>query len=355
MADSDEDTYTVPLKDQRVFGAGIKRKRVQFVPASTTSATTASTSRSSGSSLAEQYLSIVLPKTSETCSTSIPAPETPQPTCDVCNLPFQPGNTGVPHEASLAHQVCLKHSHPPSAIDRTRKGLSYLESYGWDPDSRTGLGASGEGILYPIKAKEKRDTVGLGAKTKLLKDGEPLVKKKPEKLDAGRVRKLEEEGKKKREKLQQIFYQNDDVLRTFKQGFVGALPLSTLNYQNAQEAQFANKLTYIKFPVKIIEGSTTEILDLELCKRRLEVHTPQEMVAIAVSTLESNAITYKPSQKYLWTLKCYVSAECGISRASTSKFKRVHAIADTSTNNERNKTRPRSPFLVLAASYPLNL
>lgn len=109
--------------------------------------------------------------------------------------------------------MCLKHSHPPSAIDRTRKGLSYLEAYGWDPDGRTGLGASGEGILYPIKANEKRDTVGLGVKTKPAKNAESLVKKKPDKFDAGRVRKMEDEGKKKREKLQQMFYQNDDVLR----------------------------------------------------------------------------------------------------------------------------------------------
>ena len=213
MSDSDNDTYTVPLKDQRVFGAGIKRKRIQFVPASTTSVTTVSTFQTSGALLAEQYLSIVLPKASESSSASTPAPETPQRICDVCNLLFQPGNTAVPHEASIAHQVCLKHSHPPSAIDRTRKGLSYLEAYGWDPDGRTGLGASGEGILYPIKANEKRDTVGLGVKTKPAKNGESLVKKKPDKFDAGRVRKMEDEGKKKREKLQQMFYQNDDVLR----------------------------------------------------------------------------------------------------------------------------------------------
>ena len=35
MADSDEDYYEVPLRDQRYFGAGIKRRRVNFVPATT--------------------------------------------------------------------------------------------------------------------------------------------------------------------------------------------------------------------------------------------------------------------------------------------------------------------------------
>ncbi|OCK86432.1 hypothetical protein K432DRAFT_1381 [Lepidopterella palustris CBS 459.81] len=211
MADSDDDNYTLPLADQRVFGAGLKRKRVKFVPASTESATSISKPWD-GASMAEQYLSIVLPKDLESDSASPSVPKS-QTVCDICNLPVTPGNKTVPHEASLAHQICLEHSHPPSAIDRTRKGLSYLESYGWDPDSRAGLGASGDGILYPIKAKEKRDTVGLGLKLKSSKTGDSVAKKKPEKLDAGGVRKSEAEAKKKHQKLQQMFYQNDDVLR----------------------------------------------------------------------------------------------------------------------------------------------
>ncbi|KAF2804786.1 uncharacterized protein BDZ99DRAFT_143106 [Mytilinidion resinicola] len=101
--------------------------------------------------------------------------------------------------------------HPPSHIDRTRKGLSYLESYGYDPDSRTGLGAKGDGILHPIKAKEKRDTVGLGMKLKSSKDGKPHVQKRPINLDASKIRKMHDEDKKKHKKLVKLFYGNDDV------------------------------------------------------------------------------------------------------------------------------------------------
>ncbi|KAH7054516.1 hypothetical protein B0J12DRAFT_570784 [Macrophomina phaseolina] len=200
MSDSDDETYTIPIKDQRYFGAGLKRKRVKFVPASSL-ATHQPTS--SGSAISDLYLSIVGAATES-------APPSPAPeNCDICKLPLGEG-----HESSLAHQVCLQHSHPPSAIERSRKGLSFLQAQGWDPDSRKGLGKGGEGILYPIKLKEKKDTVGLGMHVP--KNGAP--KARVEKLGAKEVRRNEEQGKKRREQLQRMFYMNDDVLRYLGEG-----------------------------------------------------------------------------------------------------------------------------------------
>ena len=67
----DEEDYFIPLQDQRVFGAGIKRKRVQFVPSTDpnlTTTTSKSQKTASSSSIGDTYLSIVLPR-----STSEPA------------------------------------------------------------------------------------------------------------------------------------------------------------------------------------------------------------------------------------------------------------------------------------------
>ena len=88
-----------------------------------------------------------------------------------------------------------------------------MSSYGWDPDSRLGLGATGAGIRIPIKGTPKNDTADLGVDTK--GDGKKRVvtAKKIEKLDAGRVRKEEERGRRKGERLREMFYRNDDVER----------------------------------------------------------------------------------------------------------------------------------------------
>lgn len=220
----DEDTYEIPLQDQKVFGAGIKRKRVKFVPSTEPSATVQASSNASTRSVGDFYLSLVL-KDSKDASKQTPpvvsrSTELPsQPaieTCEICNLPIQThdtleGSNLRPHEASLAHQVCLTHSHPPSHLDRNRKGLAYLSSYGWDPDSRLGLGASGQGIQFPIKTKPKDDKMGIGVV--LPKVSERRKKEKVEKLDAGKVRKMHEKDKRRAEKLREMFYRNDDVER----------------------------------------------------------------------------------------------------------------------------------------------
>lgn len=129
-----------------------------------------------------------------------------------------------PHEASLAHQLCLTHSHPPSHLDRTRHGLRYLSAYGWDPDSRLGLGAPGrEGIREPVKAKVKHDTVGLGvnsvdedwssSKRDKDKSAQGAKPAKVVKLNAKQARKGHAEARKKGEMLREMFYRGDDVQR----------------------------------------------------------------------------------------------------------------------------------------------
>ncbi|KAE8450446.1 hypothetical protein EG329_006521 [Mollisiaceae sp. DMI_Dod_QoI] len=238
---SDDDTYEVPLQDQRVFGAGIKRKRVKFVPSTESSSSLAPPTRLPSKSVSDLYLRLVLPgdessRPNISASTDDASPpsvnagkESEEPTeevvvCEICKLPLPSGNLDLisisssgqpsksrPHEASLAHQVCLTHSHPPSHLDRNRKGLTYLSAYGWDPDSRRGLGPEGEGIKFPIKTKPKDDKLGIGVV--LPKEGDRRKKEKPERLDAGKVRKLQEKDKKKAERLREMFYRNDDVER----------------------------------------------------------------------------------------------------------------------------------------------
>lgn len=251
----DDEDYFLPLEDQRVFGAGIRRKRVPFVRSSehelnTTTPARPSSTTPSGASIAGTYLSIVLkqpgqPNTSSNTPTDRPAsspprtsnsapptsestpppPRSPPPTdktdnyCEICNLPFQSNTTdsNKPHEATLAHQVCLSHSHPPSALDRTRAGLRYLSTYGWDPDSRLGLGAPGrEGIIEPLKGRVKHDTAGLGAG--LDADGDrirtpPPVERKVQKLNAKQARKGAVEARRRGEKMRKMFFQSDEVLK----------------------------------------------------------------------------------------------------------------------------------------------
>jgi hypothetical protein len=228
-----DDEYEIPLQDQRVFGAGLKRKCIHFVPSTTSSGTLPPQPAAGSTSVGDRYLSLVLSKatskdsaTPNSSSTSPPNEDSPPddtpppPLCEICSLPLSSATTKPPHphEATLAHQVCLKHSHPPSHLDRSRLGLRYLQAQGWDPDSRLGLGAQGQGIQFPIKAKLKDDKMGLG----LVFPGDMgagVVKKEvKEKLDAGKVRKLEERDRRKREKLQDLFYRSEDLDRYLGSG-----------------------------------------------------------------------------------------------------------------------------------------
>ncbi|KAK8227840.1 hypothetical protein BKA81DRAFT_346665 [Phyllosticta paracitricarpa] len=256
MSASDDDDYYLPLTSAHFFGDGPKAKRVKFVPASSaTPQTTSTSSKSDGPSAADVYLSIIgsnkpqtapatpselrTPQSEEDVqvsrqerSASVPtqpaasttvaaATSTPPPssaaaepgTCPSCKLPILPG-----HEATITHQISLQHSHPPSAIERSRKGLAYLRKHGWDPDSRQGLGAGGKGVLYPVKVKEKKDKLGVGVTAAQAQAKTRKEETKVKKLDAGGVRRKEEEDKKRRERLQRMFYERDDVLKYLGEG-----------------------------------------------------------------------------------------------------------------------------------------
>ena len=226
---TDDDEYEIPLRDQRFFGAGLKRSRVRFVPSTSTEATVQSLPATPSESASDRYLSIVFgnaaaaersssvpPNTSpiqkgcidEDSSTGRSKEEESSDTCDICGRQITSSDTAVAHESSIARQICLKHSYPPSHLDRRRQGLAVLESQGWDPDSRTGLGIEGQGILHPIKAKENPGKAGLGMK---LKDLKAKSAEKPVKLDAGKVRLMETDGKKRAAKLRSDLYRSEDM------------------------------------------------------------------------------------------------------------------------------------------------
>ncbi|KAI1201314.1 hypothetical protein F5X97DRAFT_34798 [Nemania serpens] len=212
-----DDTEEIPLQHKRPFGSGLKRKRVTFVPASSgnlKSSIDDSKISEASKSVSDIYLSIVLPEETKEAATAAAGPNR----CDICKLPInEPSNvegteksSRWPHEASIAHQVCIAHSHPPSALDRSRMGLGVLQAQGWDPDARTGLGALRQGISFPIKAKPKNDTLGVGVEVP--KDLATKKKKeKPQPLNAKKVRKMAADDKKRHEKIRHQFYGNPDV------------------------------------------------------------------------------------------------------------------------------------------------
>ncbi|KAG8628140.1 hypothetical protein KVT40_004013 [Elsinoe batatas] len=226
MSRYEDEDYEIPLVDQRYFGAGIKRKRVPFVAASHSNQTQAiATPKTAGEEACNAYLSIVLKRQSTVppCETSAantvnkaPSPsEIESLVCLVCKTPVTQGQKAEDHAGSITHQVCLPHSHPPSSLDRQRKGLNMLESHGWDPDRRQGLGATGQGILHPVRTQEKPDRHGLGHDQQG-HNGAAAWKDRPsrkpqQRLDAGKVRRLEEESRRKDAHLRDLFYRNEDV------------------------------------------------------------------------------------------------------------------------------------------------
>ncbi|KAL8669412.1 MAG: hypothetical protein Q9168_006000 [Polycauliona sp. 1 TL-2023] len=217
MSSGDEDEYIIPLGDQHVFGAGVRRRKINFVPSKGDEQNSAFKSPAQG--VGDRYLSIVLKRPNVVTATEVnenqevsKPPNTKNSICEICKLPIktQDGSeVSKSHQTSLAHQSCLEHSHPPSHLDRTRQGLRYLSSYGWDPDARLGLGATGTGIRIPIKPKPKNDTVGLGLVTST--SSTRVAKPAAKKLDAKKTRKMEERSKKEGEKLRNMFYEREEV------------------------------------------------------------------------------------------------------------------------------------------------
>lgn len=225
MTTDERDDY-VPLTEQRVFGAGIKRKRIDFVPASTTASGLPSSSlpAKSSTTIGNHYLSIVLPKAVAVAAAEGKEPqdqtaETLNTTCPICKQPVSRSTEKTvvdSHESSIAHQVCLEHSHQPSHLDREHVGVKYMATYGWDVDSRRGLGAREEGIRIPIKVKEKKDTAGLRESVDdddavTMKKKKHVVKKveKPIVLNAKQLRRKDLEDRKRMEWLRQSFYGPD--------------------------------------------------------------------------------------------------------------------------------------------------
>lgn len=208
--ESDQDEPDdIPLHHKRAFGSGLKRTKVEFVRAQDPDdyISTLPSTKPTSSVVGDLYASIVLGndpmsqgnsgegdgKDSKALSDStteatrdVKQPATEPELCPICSLPIT--TTPEIHEASLAHQVSLEHSHPPSALDRSRMGLRALTSQGWDPDARRGLGRAGEGTRYPIKVLPKEDTLGIGAtvpeKTAAQKQAEAEAKEAKRQLTA---------------------------------------------------------------------------------------------------------------------------------------------------------------------------
>lgn len=212
--ENDDDFDDVPLQHQRPFGAGLHRKPVAFVSASASGGQLKSIHDAAVSKpktdVANLYLSMVLPEDTArsksappaaSSTTQDPPPAQPDEACTVCKLPL--GTDMAGHEQSFAHQVCLPHSQPPSALDRSRMGLAYLSAFGWDPDARKGLGASQQGIQYPIKPKVKEDNLGIGME---VPKGLPPPKKKEQLLDAKKVRKMALEEKKRTARIREQLF-----------------------------------------------------------------------------------------------------------------------------------------------------
>ncbi|KAK4043401.1 hypothetical protein C8A01DRAFT_32527 [Parachaetomium inaequale] len=223
-SNEDDDYDKIPLQHQRPFGAGLHRKPIAFVSATAGGGQLKSVDDTAASkprqNVADIYLGLVLPEDA-TRSKSAP-PTTAEPsdakTCPVCKLPLNRDSGTGTHAQSFAHQVCLPHSQPPSALDRTRMGLAYLSAHGWDPDARRGLGADQQGIKFPVKAKVKDDNLGVGMH---VPRGLPPPKKKEQLLDAKKVRKMAREETKKAARIRQELFGDGKLERYLGSGAAG--------------------------------------------------------------------------------------------------------------------------------------
>ncbi|KAF2401139.1 hypothetical protein EJ06DRAFT_379422 [Trichodelitschia bisporula] len=202
--DEEEDTYTIPYAEPSYLGDGVQRKRIKFVPASSeaTASPASEPNAAHSASISEWYLSKVLKKPPQETETSEQLA-----VCKQCGTPIHNDDVDE-HERSIVHQASFEHIYPPSAIDRTRKGFSYLQAKGWDPDTRTGLGAQGEGRREPIKVKEKKDKAGIGITSHSTTSTE-APKKVVKSLSTKQVRAQQEEERRKQKLLQTLFYSKE--------------------------------------------------------------------------------------------------------------------------------------------------
>jgi hypothetical protein len=204
----DADVSTAPFVEHPAYGRGLWRNPIQFVSAAPDAPIVTATP-ANGRTMAEKYLAIMFPN-----GQPQPKPEA-YPACGICGEPVKEQDQRM-HYLSPAHQAALPRAPIPSSIDRTRMGLKYMSKHGYDVDARVGLGASGQGMLFPLVPKEKRDKLGLGIdkkehEKKWALGGASAADVKEGKLDAGKIRKLAKVEKRKHDKLQKMFYGNDEV------------------------------------------------------------------------------------------------------------------------------------------------
>ncbi|KAG8667140.1 hypothetical protein FPOAC2_12292 [Fusarium poae] len=168
--DEFDEEFDVPLHRKRPFGAGIKRKQVEFVRARDPDAGLSTATTSTATFIGDLYATVVLKTDAENKDAKTSKEEVREAAqiCPDCGLDVS--STTQPHEAALAHQVSLQHTLPPSSLDRSRMGVRTLTSQGWDMDAHEGLGREREGIRHPIKVKEKNDRLGIGAVTPKAKE-----------------------------------------------------------------------------------------------------------------------------------------------------------------------------------------
>jgi hypothetical protein len=203
----DTDVSTIPFVQHPAYGRGLWKNPIQFVSAAPDAPIKAPPGN--GNTMAEKYLAIMFPN-----GQPQPKPEA-YPTCGICGEPVKEQDQRM-HFLSPAHQAALPRAPIPSAIDRTRMGLKYMSKHGFDVDARVGLGVSGQGMLFPLVPKEKRDKFGLGIdkkehEKKRALGGASAADVKEGRLDAGKIRKLAKVERKRHDKLQKMFYGNDEV------------------------------------------------------------------------------------------------------------------------------------------------
>lgn len=207
--EEDDDISTAPFTTHIAYGRGLWKHPITFIPAAP-EVQPASSKAIDGQSIAQKYLSIMFPNGQPT-----PEPHA-YPLCGTCGEPIKESDHRI-HFLSTVHQAALPRAPIPSAIDRTRMGLKYMQNYGWDVDARMGLGARGEGMLFPLVPREKRDKLGLGIdkkaeeRRKKLANGRAVAQAGEIRLDAGKIQKLAKVEKRKHDKLQRMFYGNDEV------------------------------------------------------------------------------------------------------------------------------------------------
>ncbi|KAF2704521.1 hypothetical protein K504DRAFT_118409 [Pleomassaria siparia CBS 279.74] len=198
--DENEDgVSTRPFVEQPAYGHGLWRSPINFIPAARALPEVPAAPSPDPNSVAARYLAIVFPSGQPKLESDA------YPLCGVCGAPVKEDQRA--HMMTPVHQSAVPRAPVPSSIDRTRMGLKYLKKHGFDVDSRMGLGVNGQGMLFPIVPKEKRNKHGLGVQ---IQKG-TVEKQAMVRLDAGKVRKMVESDKKKHERLQRMFYADEKV------------------------------------------------------------------------------------------------------------------------------------------------